>query len=62
MKRLFGVLASTALTGVIFFGCGGGGTDTPKIAPGTDTRTAQEKESDETLQKSLGEYNKKVKK
>jgi hypothetical protein len=60
MRRLFGVLASTALASGLFLGCGnGGGTEPLKTAPGTDTRSPQEKETDELLQKSLKDYNKK---
>lgn len=61
MRRAFVALASMGLTCGIFLGCGGG-NEPIKTAPGTDTRTAQEKESEDLLQKSQQEYNKKSKK
>jgi len=48
-----------ALVSGAMLGCGGGyGPD--RIAPGTDTRSEQEKETDSLLQKSLQDYNKKA--
>jgi hypothetical protein len=56
MRRLFPLLAALGLLSAIVSGCGG--NDPLRTAPGTDTRSAQEKESDALLQKSQQEYNK----
>jgi hypothetical protein len=56
MRRLLPLLAALGLLSAIVSGCGG--NDSLRTAPGTDTRSAQEKESDALLQKSQQEYNK----
>jgi len=52
------LLAMLVLSCAIVPGCGGG-TEPVRTAPGTDTRSAQEKETDAMLQKSQQDYNKK---
>jgi hypothetical protein len=56
MKRLFPRLAALGLLCAVVLGCGG--NDPVRTAPGTDTRSAQEKETDALLQKSQQDYNK----
>jgi hypothetical protein len=60
MKRWFGLLGSMVVTGAFFLGCGNTGTEPLRTAPGTDTRSPQEKETDDLMQKSLKEYNKRA--
>jgi hypothetical protein len=51
------LLVTTALQS----GCGPAGNEPLRTAPGTDTRSPQEKETDALLQKSHTEYNKRFK-
>ncbi len=52
------ILARTALLSMVVLGCGS--DDKPvTTAPGTDTRTEQEKETESLLEKSQKDYNKK---
>jgi hypothetical protein len=59
MVRCFGFLAWVALTCAVLQGCGGGADTGLNTGPATDNRTAEEKQSDELLQKSRADYNKK---
>jgi hypothetical protein len=59
MRRRFGFLAWVALTCGIVSGCGGG-DGAVNTGPAGDNRSAQEKETDELLEKSRLEYNKKL--
>jgi hypothetical protein len=51
-------LALLAITAALGSGCGPAGNEPLRTAPGTDTRSPQEKETDALLQKSHQEYNK----
>jgi hypothetical protein len=59
MRRRYGILAWLALTTGILVGCGADNTGL-NTGPATDPRSAQEKESDNILEKSRADYNKKV--
>jgi hypothetical protein len=58
MRRWFVLLASIPLTMAIFQGCGGSDTEPLKVAPGTDTRTEQDKAAEAALEKSIPGRNK----
>jgi hypothetical protein len=57
MKRFLCLLAALGLSLAIVPGCGN--NEPLRTAPGTDTRSAQEKETDALLLKSQQDYNKK---
>jgi hypothetical protein len=58
-RSLWLSLAGLAILGVLAIGCGPGENEPLRTAPGTDTRSPQEKETDALLQKSHQDYNKK---
>jgi hypothetical protein len=60
MRRLLDLLALIVPTIALVAGCGGG-NEPLRTAPGTDTRSPQEKETDALLQKSHEDYNKRFK-
>lgn len=57
-RRIAVAAALAALISCGVLGCGSNSAEPLKTAPGTDTRSAEEKETDALLQKSQQEYNK----
>jgi hypothetical protein len=58
VRAWFGLGLFFSVSFLVATGCGPAGNEPLRTAPGTDTRSPQEKETDLMLQKSHQDYNK----